>query len=109
MKLKSTLLFLLVILTQFSFARKEPENYSAPSNNILISQGGTVIITCSATNNFYDSGGSGGSYNNSENFTQTFSVTSGCLSFNFSTFNTEPCCDFLRIYDGPSIASPLIG
>jgi hypothetical protein len=109
MKLRSTLLFFLVIITQFSFARKGPENYSAPSNNFLISAGGTVIITCSATNNFYDSGGSGGSYNNSENFTQTYSVTSGCLSFNFSTFNTEPCCDFLRIYDGPSIASPLIG
>ncbi len=41
---------------------------------------------------------------------KTFSAPAGsCLTMNFSSFNTESCCDFLRIYDGPNGGAPLIG
>jgi len=72
---------------------------------------GTQTIACPPTYSvFYDSGGPGGNYANSENSMKTFSAPAGsCLTFNFTGFNTESCCDRLRIYDGPNGGSPLIG
>jgi hypothetical protein len=75
----------------------------------VISTGGTVTIDCTKTNNFYDSGNSNSNYGNNENYVMTFSVATGCLTFNFTSFATESCCDKLKIFDGPSGASPLIG
>ncbi len=70
-----------------------------------------VTLTCPPTFSlFYDSGGPSGNYNNNENFTKTFTAPAGfCLRFEFGSFSTESCCDRLRIFDGPSAASPLIG
>ncbi len=67
------------------------------------------FTTCSG--NIFDSGGSGGAYSNSENFTETYcsSTPGDCISINFSSFATESCCDHLNIYDGPNTSSPLIG
>ncbi|MFM1745905.1 MAG: hypothetical protein RLZZ630_1842, partial [Bacteroidota bacterium] len=67
------------------------------------------INTCSG--NFYDSGGSGANYGNSQNFTQTFcSTTPGSpIQINFSAFNIENNYDFLTIYNGSSTTAPLIG
>lgn len=66
------------------------------------------ITTCNAK--FYDSGGFSGAYNNGENFTYTFTPSSGSnLKVVFNSFATESCCDVLYIYDGPSTASPLLG
>lgn len=31
------------------------------------------------------------------------------ITLNFSAFQTEPCCDFVRIYNGNSTAAPLLG
>lgn len=59
---------------------------------------------------FYDSGGSGGNYGNSENRTMAFQSSNGNrLSVTFTSFSVETCCDRLYIYDGPSAAYPLIG
>lgn len=70
----------------------------------------SVTLSCASTNLFYDSGGSGSDYSNNENFTKTFTAPPGfCLNFNFGSFSTQNCCDHLSIYDGPSVASPLIG
>lgn len=68
----------------------------------------TAVNTCSGT--FYDSGGTG-DYASSEDFTKTFtpSTAGQMLQFVFTAFSTESCCDYLQIYDGPTIASPLIG
>jgi PKD repeat protein len=68
-----------------------------------------TITTC--TGNFYDSGGSAGSYQNNENFTETFypSTPGFMISFNFTSFNTESGYDFLRIYNGTSTSAALIG
>jgi hypothetical protein len=69
-----------------------------------------VSISCPGTYLFHDSGGSGGNYASSENFTKTFTASGGnCLQFVFTSFSTESCCDRLYIYDGPNGSSPLIG
>jgi M6 family metalloprotease-like protein len=64
------------------------------------------VTTCSGT--FYDSGGSIANYTNNANFTKVFTplIAGNKLSFNFSSFNTESCCDNLYIYDGPNTSSP---
>lgn len=72
---------------------------------------GSVLFNCLNTN-FYDNGGSGANYPNNSNVTQTFTPSSPCsnirISFS-SPFNLENNFDFLYIYNGPSISSPLIG
>ncbi len=73
---------------------------------------GTVNLACVGTpHNFYDPGGAGGDYANSLNITETFtSANAGqCLSVTFNTFSAEGGFDFLRIYDGATTGSPLIG
>jgi len=70
---------------------------------------GGTITTC--TGNFYDTGGSGGNYGNNQSIITTFcpSVAGDCISINFSAFLIESSWDYLRIYDGTSTGSPLIG
>src|SRR5687768_11917132 len=69
---------------------------------------GGTINTCSG--NFYDPGGSGGNYANSQNITTTFCSNNGtCIQAVFSAFNLENNWDYLYVYDGPTIGSPLIG
>ena len=68
-----------------------------------------TVNTCSG--NFYDSGGLGGNYLNSENYTFTICPDNpGDLTeVTFSSFLIEDYFDFLRIYDGSSTGDPLIG
>ncbi|NVO04194.1 MAG: gliding motility-associated C-terminal domain-containing protein [Bacteroidetes bacterium] len=78
------------------------------SQTYLISSGGTVN-TCAG--DFFDSGGSGGNYGVNENFTMTFhspNTPNTHIRMNFNIFDIDPS-DTLYIYDGPSIASPLLG
>ncbi len=61
---------------------------------------------------FYDSGGSGGSYGNSQDFTYTFypavGTTGQKVRLTFTAFATENLFDGMMIYNGNSIAAPLI-
>ncbi len=69
---------------------------------------GTVNNACGGM--FYDSGGPAGNYGNSQFLTATFCAPAGqYISFNFTAFNTESFFDFLDVYNGPTIGSPLIG
>jgi hypothetical protein len=97
---KIFILFALFLITSYT---KSQTTYLMSSVN--------VTLTCPSTSLFYDSGGSAANYGNSQNLTKTFFVPAGsCLSISFSSsYTTEACCDRLRIYDGPSGASPLIG
>lgn len=82
-----------------------PPNYYTMNNT-------NVTLTCPPTYSlFYDSGGQAGNYSSSESYTKTFTAPAGyCLRFSFnSAFQTEACCDYLRVYDGPNTASPIIG
>jgi len=77
----------------------------------LMNNNTAVNLTCPSTSLFYDSGNSGGNYANNENYTKTFNVPAGyCIMVQFGNgFNTESCCDRLRIFDGPNGASPSFG
>lgn len=93
-------LFLFLLLTLLGSSNTFAQTY-------LISSGGTVN-TCSGTS--YDSGGAAGNYGASQTFVQTFCATGGqCLRLTFTSFDLESGFDYLAIYNGPSIASPLIG
>lgn len=66
-----------------------------------------TINTCDGL--FYDSGGVGSAYGNLENFTQTYcSNASSCVQVTFYSMNID-AGDTLKIYDGPSTASVIIG
>jgi len=67
---------------------------------------GDTLYTCSDT--LYDSGGPSGNYGNNENYTVTLWSTGGeKMSINFTILDIRTG-DTLFIYNGPTIASPLI-
>ncbi|MBO7572223.1 MAG: gliding motility-associated C-terminal domain-containing protein [Bacteroidales bacterium] len=67
----------------------------------------TRTIQCGGTYCFYDSGGSSGSYSNSETYTATF-TSEGSITLTFSSFNTESSYDELTVYDGSTSGSVLL-
>jgi len=77
---------------------------------INIADGGTVT-TCN--NEFSDSGGIDGDYQNNENNTITICSDNPdpnlCLTVNFLAFDIENGFDNFFIYNGPDDSSPLIG
>jgi N-acetyl-anhydromuramyl-L-alanine amidase AmpD len=75
-------------------------------NSSLISN--VIDTNCSGT--FTDTGGILGGYTNNENYTYTISPTgASSINLSFSTFNIENNYDFIKIYDGPTTASTLLG
>ncbi len=68
----------------------------------------TAVNTCGGL--FFDGGGSAANYANNQNFTKTFcsSTPGSCLQIQFTTF-TLRAGDVLTVYNGNSVASPLIG
>ncbi len=82
-------------------------SFNSFAQNYLMSS--TNVSTCAG--NFYDSGGGGANYGLNQNTTMTLcSNTAGqCIRISFTAFNLENNFDFLRIYNGPNTASPLIG
>lgn len=78
-----------------------------PPPVILVSSGGTTNI---CNGNFYDSGGNPGNYSNNEYYVKTLCSNAGnCIRVSFTSFNLENGFDFLNVYDGPNLGSPLIG
>ncbi len=76
----------------------------------LINNTYTPVTYTTSSGNFYDSGGSGGNYSDDERtiylFTQSGAIN---ISLNFTSFNLENTWDYLYIYDGGSVWSPLVG
>ncbi|MEZ5082648.1 MAG: PKD domain-containing protein [Bacteroidales bacterium] len=81
--------------------------------NAVFNMTNATITTCSG--NFYDPGGSSGSYSNNEDYIETFypSTAGAQLEFNFTQFDVEyqSSCnyDYLNIYNGANTSAPLIG
>ena len=94
--MKLTILLLLFINLSFlSFAQ--------------INMGNLGTVTTGCGQNFYDSGGAGGDYGSSQNYTASFCAPAGqYITFTFSQFALGSG-DNLAIYNGPNTGSPLIG
>ncbi len=68
----------------------------------------TTITATSGT--FYDTGGASANYSNDERKLWLFKPAGATsISMNFTSFNTENKYDYLFIYDGSTVNSPLIG
>lgn len=79
---------------------------SGPALMTYNMSGGTVN-TCSGV--FYDNGGGGNVYPNSENRVQTFCSDNGQrIVFDFTNFNLNSG-DSVLVFDGSSVSAPLIG
>lgn len=82
---------------------------AAMAQTYTISAYNTQTVTATA-GTFYDSGGSGAAYSDNEDYRVTFTTgSSNKLKLTFTSFATEAGYDFLRIYDGSSTASTLLG
>ena len=82
-------------------------NFTTANLDVINMTDGSLSPSCNAR--FYDSGGFGGTYQNNEVFTYTFTPSAGnSLKVVFNSFNTENNYDGLMIYNGASTASPII-
>jgi PKD repeat protein len=78
-----------------------------------INMSNSIVATCSGT--FFDSGGPSANYANNSNYSMLFlpGITGSKLQADFTSFNLEASSgcskDYLKIYDGISALSPLIG
>ncbi|MCF8364461.1 MAG: PKD domain-containing protein [Bacteroidales bacterium] len=87
------------------------EDYISVNAEFLM--GNQTITTC--TGIFYDTGGESGQYSNDEDFTMTFlpGEAGASIIVDFEMFNIEDnssCSyDWLKIYNGSTASSPLIG
>ena len=109
LKKYSLLIFIVLFIPFQIFAQLFDPDYLMDNNN--------TETTCAGY--FYDSGGSGdninlllvciqGSYSNNEDYTKTFcSNNSDNLMFAFDLLEIVGS-DYLKVYDGPNTASPLI-
>jgi hypothetical protein len=72
-----------------------------------ITMNNSSISTCNST---YTDPGGNYNYLHNQNITQTISPTSNAdkIQINFHQFSTDSCCDYLVLYDGNSINSPVI-
>jgi len=84
------------------------DGYSALWN--LIEDKLTTCRTVACSDTLYDLGGPGCNHFDNENFTWTLSPDGATsLSMTFTGFDLESGYDSLWIYNGPSVASPLLG
>lgn len=78
--------------------------------NVNLSPSGQNSTQISCTGTLYDSGGPNANYGDNTNTAITIAPTgASTVTLTFSSFNFEDGYDFLYVYDGPSINSPLIG
>ena len=93
-----------------------PPGLTHPSGTSTVN----FVVDCSATINYYDSGGAdcdntGGEYGNNENSTSIicpdlpgYAVHIEFLDMDTETRGSPACWDFLTIHDGNSIGSPVL-
>lgn len=86
-------------------------NSSAWMGKEFIKTSATInMTTTTCTGRFTDTGEEIGGYRNNENYTFTIApIGATSIKLTFDSFNTEASFDLLRIYDGPTTASTLLG
>ena len=87
---------------------------TVPCSHVLTNSTNPTLTACSGR--LFDSGGFGGDYSANENGSVTIvSSTGDYLEINFNQLDIEQGIgfncnrDFIEVYDGPSMSSPLIG
>jgi len=76
----------------------------------LINNNPAITTLTTTTGNLYDTGGLSGNYSNDERDVWVISPTgASTVTLNFASFSTEDTWDYMYIYDGNSVWSPLIG
>lgn len=76
----------------------------------LLNPNTPVTVLNSATGDFYDTGGQIGVYSNDERtLTLIQPSNGGALTVTFTQFDVENNWDYLYIYDGTTVFSPLVG
>ena len=76
----------------------------------LINPNPTVINYTTSSGTIYDSGGASGNYLNDERSVWTIAPSAATsVTLTFNSFNVENTWDYLYIYNGSSVNSPLIG
>jgi len=76
----------------------------------LVNQNASTTTLTAASGDFYDSGGQIGVYNSDERRLTLITPTgASSVSVTFQEFNLEEDWDYLYIYDGTDVFSPLIG
>lgn len=100
---KISLIIISLFFMNKSFAQTCAGNISIPNGPASCTVGGTAV-------NFYDSGGSGSNYSNSETKTYTICPVVGTEKVRvvFSAFSTENNYDGLMIYSGTSSGGTLM-
>ncbi len=76
----------------------------------LINNNPVTFNYTTSSGNFYDSGGPNNDYGDDERFLYLIQPSgANTVTLNFSAFGLELNWDYLYIYDGPTLSSPLIG
>ncbi len=113
--MKKKLLLLLLMFALFLGVNIPAQLYAQDPDIIVMKD---TVITVATTAKFYDSGGLTaiigdipGYYGNYENYTLTVhpAAPDKFLYVTFESYNTESCCDFLKIYRGENTNGELVG
>ena len=75
---------------------------NASETQIVSMTNGQTYLGLSDKVRFYDAGGSGGNYNNNEDFTHTFITGAGEVALRLNSISIGNAGDVLTIYDGPT-------
>jgi bacillolysin len=77
---------------------------------VILPTSGNAPVQTSCTGTIYDDGGPHGAYSDNDNSYVTISPTGAAkVTLSFSVFRIEQNYDYLYVYDGPTISSPLLG
>jgi gliding motility-associated-like protein len=98
--MRSTILLVLSTLFVHFFSHGQIHVMNSANHNTTVTSCGQLIV---------DNGGLNGDYSNNQNYTRTFcSADGGPIRLNLLRLNIENGYDFIRFYDGPTTASPLM-
>lgn len=93
-----------------AFAQSAQPYAGTPGRTVVYMGNGSVTLNPGESCEFYDSGGPGNPYQNSEDYTFTFYPPAHhAIVSTFSLFDCENNWDVLSIHNGPTTADPLLG